>query len=115
MQKKLQAVTAATIVGLYPTVSKAQSVFGPVPDIGGATDAREGTIDVVKAILSFMALIAVVMIIIAVFRAGASGSEEGADRLKKGILYVIVGLIVILLAAALVDFIIEVTSETRGS
>ena len=59
-----------------------------------------------KKILTFMALIAVVFIVIAGIRLVISQGEEAEkDKAKKTILFVIIGLVVILLAQGLVDFI----------
>src|SRR3989344_5325553 len=89
----------------------AQDLFGPVPDIGGvdagSTDEiRTGILNVLDIILSFMALIAVIVIVIAGIRLVVSQGEEAEkDKAKKTIFYAIIGLIVILLAQAIVSVI----------
>ena len=86
-------------------------IFGEVPDIGGVTDPRTGVIKILKGILNFLALIAVIVIVIAGIRLVVSSGDEGAvDKAKKTILYAIVGLILILLASAIVEFVVEIAS-----
>ncbi len=95
----------------------AQDLFGPVPDIGGVdgTDTgaiRSGILKVLDIILGFMALIAVIVIVIAGIRLVVSQGEEGEkDKAKKAIFYAIIGLIVILLAQAIVGFIQDISTD----
>ena len=92
----------------------AQDLFGPVPDIGGvdATDSdaiRTGILDILDIILGFMALIAVVVIVIAGIRLVVSqGDDTEKDKVKKTIFYAIIGLIIILLAQAIVGFVQDI-------
>ena len=89
----------------------AADLFGPVPDIGGvsATDTaaiRTGILNILDIILSFMALIAVIVVVIAGIRLVVSqGEEQEKDKAKKTIFYAIIGLIIILFAQAIVGFI----------
>ena len=86
-------------------------LFGPVPDIGGVdagdtNQIRSGILNILDIILSFMALIAVIVIVIAGIRLVVSqGEEQEKDKAKKAIFYAIIGLVVILLAQAIVGFI----------
>jgi type IV secretory pathway VirB2 component (pilin) len=92
----------------------AQDIFGEVPDIGGVeggseAQVRQGILDVLEVVLNFMALIAVIFIVIAGIRLVVSqGEEQEKDKAKKTILYVIIGLVVILIAQAIVSFIADV-------
>lgn len=92
----------------------APKLFSGIPDIGGidATDTdavRASVLDVLHTVLSFLALIAVIVIVIAGIRLILSQGEETAkDNAKKTIFYVIIGLVVILLAQAIVGFISDV-------
>lgn len=92
-------------------------IFGEIPDIGGVdgtdTDSiRSGILRVLEIILSFMALIAVIIIVIAGIRLVISqGEEQEKDKAKKTIFYAIIGLVVILLAQAIVGFVESIGSE----
>lgn len=92
----------------------APKLFSGIPDIGGidatTTEAvRASVLDVLHTVLSFLALIAVIVIVIAGIRLILSQGEETAkDNAKKTIFYVIIGLVVILLAQAIVGFISDV-------
>jgi len=89
-------------------------IFGEVPDIGGVdggseSAVRQGILDILTVVLNFMALIAVIFIVIAGIRLVVSqGEEQEKDKAKKTILYVIIGLVVILIAQAIVSFIADV-------
>ena len=86
-------------------------IFGDVPDIGGvdATDTgavRTAILDILGTVLSFLALIAVIVIVIAGIRLILSqGEETEKDKAKKTIFYAIIGLVVIFLAQAIVGLI----------
>lgn len=95
---------------LTTTRALAQDFLGPVPDYGGADvdegDLRVTVLDILGKILMFMALVAVIFIVIAGIRLVVSQGDEGEkDKAKKTIIYVIVGLIVIILASAIVSFV----------
>ncbi len=85
---------------------------GESPDIGGLPDAsspddvRQVIVDILAAILNFLALIAVIIIIIAGIRLIVSqGEDEQKDKAKKTILYAIVGLVVVLFARVIVSLV----------
>ncbi len=115
--RKLATWTSAASLGVaaYSYHASAQ-IFGPTPDIeggiAGEEDVRVAILKVLKAVLNFMALIAVVFIVIAGIRLVVSqGGDEEKDKAKKTIIFVIVGLIVILLARAIVEFIADTVSN----
>lgn len=90
---------------------------GPIPDINGTPDPdnledgqgiRDAILDILIFVLNFLALVAVIFIIIAGIRLIVSqGSDEQKDKAKKTILYVIIGLLVILFARVIVGFFTE--------
>ncbi|MBU0458421.1 hypothetical protein KJ652_05135 [Patescibacteria group bacterium] len=90
-----------------PVAYANNGIFGEVPNLGGPNgDARSIIIGITTTILNIMALIAVVVIVIAGIRLVISqGEQEAVEKGKKTILFAILGLIVILLARAIVDFI----------
>ncbi len=76
--------------------------------IVGNTDLRTKIIQIVQTVLSYMALAAVVVIVIAGIRLVVSqGEEDQKEKAKKTIIYAVVGLIIILLAKGLVYITIQ--------
>lgn len=88
----------------------AANTIGNIPDIGtGNADIRATVVKIIKEVLNFMALVAVVLIVIAGIRLVVSQGEEAEkDKAKKTIIYVVIGLIVIVLARAIVEFVAKV-------
>lgn len=84
--------------------------IGNFPDIVGTNaDIRTTIVNILKKVLEFMALVAVVLIVIAGIRLVISQGDEGEkDKAKKTIIYVIIGLVVIVLARAIVEFVAKV-------
>jgi len=71
-------------------------------------DIRGAIVEAVIYILSFLALIAVVMMIIAgFFMILGAGSESSVTRARKIILYAIIGLMVIFFARVIVGFFVS--------
>ena len=110
---RLGYMTWFTVAGALSPVSRAlgQDFGGPIPAVPGtpgpdsSTDIRAIILGILEFVLSFLALIAVIYIIIAGIRLIVSqGEEEQKEKAKKTILYVILGLIVILLARIIVGF-----------
>lgn len=118
--KSLQHIalrSSAAIAGLvtpalaWAAAATGGAFLGAIPTIGTATDIRVTTLQVIDSILKFMALIAVVFIVIAGIRLVISQGEESAkDNAKKTIVYVIIGLIVLVLASAFITFVIDAIS-----
>jgi hypothetical protein len=103
--------TWLALTGLVPLGAFAQGFGGPIPAIPGTPSAvdKQGIRDVVLRalgfVLDFLALAAVVFIIIAGIRLIISqGSDEQKDKAKKTILYVIIGLLIVLFARVIVGF-----------
>ena len=93
---------------------------GPVPDgsfvlpcpenfneIGDNTSLRQFILNVTNFALSFLGIIAVIMIIYAGYLYVTAGGGEGAEKAKKIILYAAIGIIVILVSFALVNTLIR--------
>lgn len=83
---------------------------GPNPGLNGipgnATDPRAIIISIVNAVLNFLALVAVVVIVIAGIRLIVSqGEEEAKDKAKKTIFYAIAGLLIVLFSRVIVSLI----------
>lgn len=96
------------------TVALAQNggTLGGTPDIPGTpatTDIRSTITNLLKSVLNYMALFAVIFIVIAGIRLIVSqGEDEAKEKAKKTIIYVVVGLIVILFARVIVEFVANI-------
>ncbi len=96
---------AAGIVTIIINATGGGSIFGPVPDLGntGGSDIRVVILNILDTILSFMALAAVVVIVIAgILMVVSLGDETAKDRAKRIIFYAVIGLVIILIASAIV-------------
>lgn len=102
-----------------PVVSRAavQVTSFSIESIGtqiglGESDLKATVINIIRLILGLMTLIAVTMIIYGGFRwLTAAGNEENVEKAKKIISAAVIGLIVILLAWAIVIFVARTTAN----
>ncbi len=99
------------LTGALAPMSALAGFGGNIPAIPGTPSAvdKQGIRDVVlrmlQFVLDFLALAAVVFIVIAGIRLIVSqGGDEQKDKAKKTILFVIIGLLVILFARVIVGF-----------
>lgn len=90
--------------GLAGGMTAAGTISGPVN-----TDIRSVIVQIVEAVLDFVALIAVVVIIIDGVRLVVSmGRDEEATAVRKSIIHVIIGLILIIASRIIVSFIASI-------
>lgn len=111
----LSASAAAVTSMVYASGALAQGSFaGPDPEIPGTPGSGEGDPEalrniietVIVAILNFLALIAVVVVIIAGIRLIVSqGNDEEKDKAKKAIFYALAGLVIVLFARVIVGLV----------
>lgn len=81
----------------------------------GSADLKSSVINIVNFVLGLLGLIAVIMIIYAgVLWLTAAGNEERIDKAKKILSAAVIGLIVILLAWAIVIFVVGTTSNVTA-
>lgn len=116
------SASAATVTGLvYASSALAQDFAGPEPAIPGTPGAGQGNADgireviedIIVAVLNFLALVAVVVVIIAGIRLIVSqGNDEEKDKAKKAIFYALAGLVIVLFARVIVGL---VTNYLAGS
>lgn len=82
--------------------------LGDIPDTGGGTDIHQGLTSVIEKILTFLGIIAVLVIVVAGIRLIIGGAEEAQrEKARNAILYAVIGLIVILLAGAIVRWVAD--------
>lgn len=111
--QKLTRSFATAGATFLASVSTAYAQFaGDTPDVSGLPDAADegsirGTIvSIIESVLDFLALIAVIVIIIAGIRLIVSqGEDEQKEKAKKTILYAIIGLVVVLFARVIVGIV----------
>ncbi|MFA5135173.1 MAG: hypothetical protein WC505_05335 [Patescibacteria group bacterium] len=115
MSKKISAGLFAVIGMALPAVSLAQAgagQYGSTFGIGTA-DLASTVIMIVQWVLGFLGLVAVLMIIYGGFilLTVGGGNEERAASSKKIITAAVIGLAVVLLAWAIVTFVIGTTGN----
>lgn len=101
---------APTLVQAAPTDEIRQGV----KDVGGGTapTLQVRFKDITNIILYIMGAVAVIMIIIGGFRYVTAGGDSGSvTAAKNTILYAVIGLIVALLAYAIVNFVVDSFSK----
>jgi multisubunit Na+/H+ antiporter MnhB subunit len=114
---KAKKIILYTFVGVM-LIGLAAVIVGTMYFILGAPGANGGEIKqvvakIVKAILSYLALIATITVIIAGFYLVLSnGDDAGKDKAKKIIMYTLAGLIVVLFARIIVGFITDTIETT---
>jgi hypothetical protein len=87
--------------GLVGGLNQASGITGL-----NTSDPRAAIVNILRAVLNFLALIAVIMIIIAGFYLVLSfGDDEKKDKAKRIIYYTLIGLLVILFARVIVSFV----------
>ena len=114
----------ATVFGMTSFVSVSTALAsgfgGPDPNLNGipgSTDPRQVITQILAAVLNFLALIAVVIVIIAGMRLIISqGDDEQKDKAKKAIFYALAGLIIVLFARVIVSLItVYLAGQVSGS
>jgi len=76
------------------------------------TDPRDAIVNVVKYLMTFLGIIAVVVILLGGFRwMTAAGNEDRVAEAKKLIVSGVIGLIIILAAFAIVTFVVNTTTN----
>ncbi len=123
MKKHLLKNIAVFAVIIMPMLAMALPALATGPDIGmnyagnfqlaGTNDdPRDMAVNVVKYLMTFLGIIAVVVILLGGFKwLTASGNEDKIADAKKTIIAGIIGLIVVLAAFAIVQFIVGTTSN----
>ncbi len=111
------AMVAGTVAAIaLPTVASALSLEDLGNTLGyGTADLKETVIKIINLVLGLLALIAVIMVIIGGFTwLTAGGNEEKVDKAKKIISAAVIGLIIVLLAWAVVIFVARTTANVTA-
>jgi len=102
---------------LVPAVAGALTVedLSGTLDLGSA-DLKDTVINIIQWALGFLGLVAVVMILIGGFQwMTAGGNEEKVASAKKIISAAVIGLIIILLAWAIVIFVVNTATDVTNT
>ena len=107
-------VSGALVLIMLPIL--ALTAQAAAPDVGincaagiglGNTDPRTIVANIIKIVLGFLGMIAVVMILIGGFKwMTAGGNTERADEARKIIVAAVIGLVIILAAYGITTFVI---------
>lgn len=116
MAKRICLSLLALGLILAPTLVLAQVTSYSLGNIGGSiglgtADLKTTVINVIQWVLGILALVAVIMIIIGGVMLMTPTNEEKAEKAKKVITAAVIGLIVVLLAWAIVIFVAGTTAN----
>jgi len=94
---------------LFSSSAWAQTSY-TIEDIGGSvglgtSDLKNSVVNIIQWVLGILALVCVFMIIISGFIAATASGQERGEKAKKVIMGAIIGLVVVLLAWAIVIFV----------
>jgi hypothetical protein len=101
---------------LLPQVTNAVSFYDPSATLGlGSSDLQETVVSIIQWVLGLLGLGAVIMILYGGFTwMTAGGNEEKVEKAKKIITAAVIGLVIILVAWAIVIFALNVLQNTSG-
>ena len=117
--KKLALITSSVLLLALPLVALGATSY-TIENIGeqvglGTADLKDTVINIIQWVLGILALVAVVMIIIGGFQwMTAAGNEERIEKAKKVISAAVIGLIIVLLAWAIVIFVAGTTANVTS-
>lgn len=116
MKKIVGSITALGAL-LMAKSAYAISWYDPSSTLGlGSANLQETVIAIIQWVLGLLGLIAVIMILIGGFKwMTAGGNEEKVESAKKLLTAAIIGLVIILLAWAIVIFVLGVLQNTSGA
>lgn len=99
-------IGALTFISVFPAIASAGGAIGPPdkPEIVAEGSLRAIVLRIVNYFLGFLGLLAVIMVIYGgVTYVTAAGKDEAVGNAKKIIMYALIGIIIILLAFAIVN------------
>ena len=113
-KRALTAASASAVVFLFNTVPAYAQLISPTDQPGRLAEATGGEgsfrnllLTFLNFFLGFLGLLAVIMVIYGgILYVTAAGNQENIDKGKKIIMYAVVGIVIILLAFALVNTIL---------
>ena len=115
--KKLGITLTTLSVLLLPVVAQAISFEDPSTSLGlGTADLKDTVINIINWVLGLLGIIAVIMILYGGFMwLTAGGNEDKVGSAKKIISAAVIGLIIVLLAWAIVNFVLRTAGNVTGA
>jgi len=106
----LAVLVLPTLVSAAVTIENVGSSLGL-----GSSDLKQTVLNVISFVLSLLGLIAVVMILYGFFSLlTSSGNEDKAAFAKRVITSAMIGLVVILISWAIVNFVLKTTAQVTA-
>jgi len=107
------AIMMAPIIAIAPVSAQVDFGTNYAENLGlGDADPRDVAVNIVQVIMTFLGLIAVIIILIGGFKwMTASGSEDKVGEARKMIIGGVIGLAIILSAWAITTFVISQMTE----
>ena len=117
LSRKLILGAASTGALLLPLAASALTIENVGSTLGlGSADLKQTVINIISFVLGLLGLIAVIMILYGGFIwLTAGGNEDRVDSAKKIISAAAIGLVVILISWAIVNFVIGATKNVTGA
>jgi hypothetical protein len=117
IQKTLLYLTAI-FFGILPRAIFAITPYS-IENLGGSvglgtTNLKNTTINIIQWVLGILALVAVVMIIFSGFIAVTASGEERGETARKVIIGALIGLVIVLLAWAIIVFVAGTTKNVTS-
>lgn len=114
---RLTSLIASGLALVLPLAAHAISIENVGATLGlGSADLKQAVINIISWILGLLGLIAVVMILYGGFIwMTAAGNEDKVDTAKQIISAAAIGLVIILIAWAIVTFVINTTKNVTGA
>lgn len=115
----VMALLLVNSLGVSPVFAQAIDTEQDQPAIiaalsGGQTGLRGIVLTIVNFFLTFLGLLAVVMVIYGGFLyVSSAGNEENVNKAKKILMYAVIGIIIIVVSFALVNTLLGVASRER--
>lgn len=116
--KSFRLIPSLVVPFILTSVVYAATPFS-IENIGGSlglgtADAKTSAVNIINWVLGILALAAVAMIIFAGFIAATASSEERGTKARQVIVGALVGLVIVLLAWAIVSFTLGTASNVTA-
>ena len=113
--KKIYRVLAALALLLPASAARAVTFESTGGTLGfGSADLKQTVVSITQWVLGLLGLIALIMIIYSIVVAATTDDSDRAAKAKNGIVAAMIGLVIILIAWAIVTFVIGTTRNVTA-